>query len=104
MRIALLLIVALATINGVFSPMWIVVFALQGLWLPAYIPTGLWFPVTLSVVLLAIFYLLVSGVPAALSERLLGQSMRVSRMLWLAAMLLMSWPSLSNIAGTLAWH
>jgi hypothetical protein len=105
MRLALFLTAALAIVNGIFSPMWIVVFALQGLWLPSFMPAGLWFPVTLSVVLLAAFYMLLSGLPAALYERLVvpGPTL-ATRVIWLAAMALITWPSLPNIAAALGWR
>lgn len=104
MRLAILATVLLAILNGIFSPYWIVVFALQNLWYPFFLPTGILLPVTLTAALLAMFYLLVSAVPAALYEKLSGQSASLaSRGIWLATMVVMSWPSWPNLARSMGW-
>lgn len=89
-------IVGLAIINGMFSPVLAVVFALQGLWYPFFLPAMLPLVFTLSSLLLATLYLMLSGVPAAMYERFRGQAEpgAASRIIWLAAMALMTLPSL----------
>ncbi len=102
MRLLLVLTAVLAVLNGIFSPMWIVVFALQAEWYPAFLPGGIWLPVSLSAVLLSVFYMLLSGVPAALYERLRHEGATItSRSVWLVTMSAMSWPSLPGIARAL---
>jgi hypothetical protein len=98
-------IVGLAIINGMFSPLLAVVFALQGLWYPFFLPAILPLVFTLSSLLLATLYLMLSGVPAAVYERLTGQSEpgAVSRIIWLAAMALMTLPSLPFVLKTLGF-
>jgi hypothetical protein len=98
-------VIALAIINGLFSPQLIAVFALQGLWYPFFLPNNISVVFALSSLLLSTIYLMVSGVPAALYERLLGggAASLTSRLIWLAAMALLTLPSLPNMMGALGW-
>jgi hypothetical protein len=98
-------IVGLAIVNGMFSPFLAFVFALQGLWYPFFLPAQLPLVFTLSSLLLATLYLMLSGVPAAIYERLTGQSEPgfASRIIWLAAMALMTLPSLPFVLRALGF-
>jgi hypothetical protein len=98
-------VVAMAIINGIFSPQLIAVFALQNLWYPFFLPASLPLVFALSSLILATLYLMVSGVPAALYEKLEsdGQATMTSRIIWFAAMALLTLPSLPNIMSQMGW-
>jgi hypothetical protein len=98
-------IVALAIVNGIFSPFLAAVFALQGLWYPFFLPAILPLVFMLSSLLLATLYLMLSGVPAALYERFSGETEAglASRTIWLASMALMSVPSLPFVLKALGF-
>jgi hypothetical protein len=98
-------IVGLAIINGMFSPLLAIVFALQGLWYPFFLPALLPLVFTLSSLLLSTLYLMLSGVPAALYERITGQTETgfASRTIWLAVMALMTLPSLPFVLKALGF-
>ena len=96
-------IVALAILNGLFSPFLTIVFALHGLWYPFFLPNSLPVVLTLSSILLSTLYLMVSGVPAALYERFAGggKASTASRVIWLAVMAIISLPSLPFVLKAL---
>jgi hypothetical protein len=98
-------IIALAILNGLFSPHLIAVFALQNFWYPFFLPASLSLVFALSSLLVATLYLMVSGVPAALFEKFLGEGRAslTSRIVWFSAMALMTLPSLPNILKQLGW-
>jgi hypothetical protein len=98
-------IVGFAIINGIFSPLLALVFALQGLWYPFFLPALLPLVFTLSSLLLSTLYLMLSGVPAAVYERLTGQTEPgfASRIIWLATMALMTLPSLPFVLKALGF-
>jgi hypothetical protein len=89
------LIIALAIANGILSPKLMMVFALQGIWYPSLLPAPLQLMFVLSAVILALLHFMVSGVPAALYEKLRGQEQAdvTSCLIWLATLTLLSWPS-----------
>jgi hypothetical protein len=99
-------IVGLAIVNGMFSPFLALVFALQGLWYPFFLPAQLPLVFTLSSLLLATLYLMLSGVPAAVYERFTGQVEPgvASRIIWLATMALMTLPSLPFVLRALGFR
>lgn len=96
-------VIALAIVNGIFSPYLIAVFALQGLWYPFFLPSSLGLVFALSSLLLSTIYLMITGVPAALYERFFGKGSPslTSRLVWLSAMGLATLPSLPNILKAL---
>jgi ABC-type sulfate transport system permease subunit len=96
-------IIALAIINGIFSPQLVAVFALQGLWYPFFLPASMGLVFALSSLLLSTLFLMLSGVPAALYERLMGngETNLASRLIWLGAMALLTVPTLPNIMRAL---
>jgi hypothetical protein len=96
-------VVALAIINGIFSPQLIAVFALQGLWYPFFLPSNLSLVFALSSLLLSTIYLMLSGVPAAIYEKLFGgnQTTWTSRLIWFAAMAFLTLPTLPNLMNAL---
>lgn len=96
-------IIGLAIINGMFSPVLALVFALHGLWYPFFLPFAIGLVFAMSSLLLSTLYLMVSGVPAALYERFAGDGTTTfaSRMIWLATMALLSLPSLPFVLQAL---
>ncbi len=98
-------IVGLAIVNGMFSPLLAVVFALHGLWYPFFLPALLPLVFMLSSLLLSTLYLMLSGVPAAVYERFTGQTEPgfASRVIWLATMAVMTLPSLPFVLGALGF-
>ncbi len=96
-------VIGLAIINGMFSPLLALVFALQGLWYPFFLPSAISLAFALSSLLLSTLYLMVSGLPAALYERLAGNGTTsfTSRVIWLASMAILSLPSLPFVLQAL---
>lgn len=91
-------VIALAIVNGIFSPQLIAVFALQGLWYPFFLPANLSWVFAISSLILSTLYLMASGVPAALYERFTNTGTTfTSRMIWLGGMAVLTLPSLPNL-------
>ncbi|MDF3072508.1 MAG: hypothetical protein K0S54_175 [Alphaproteobacteria bacterium] len=104
----LLAVVALSLFNGLFSPFLVIAYRAVPLWLP-YL-----FPGISNLVIVAefVFYiaslaiatstLLISGVPAALTERVFGIDSREATLpmyVWLAAAAFLSTPAVMAIVG-----
>jgi hypothetical protein len=96
--VLLTLIMLLSLANGFASPRLIMVFALQGIWYPAFLPAGLGWMFGLSGAVLALLYFMLSGVPAAIAEKLAGGRMTMDQthVLWLFTLAVMSWPTLQT--------
>jgi hypothetical protein len=95
------LVVAVAIVNGLFSPALLPVFALQGIWYPFFLPASLPLILLLSSLLVSTLTLMMAGIPAALYERVAGKSSRWSGLIWLAAAILLALPALPNILKAL---
>jgi hypothetical protein len=97
------IIVGLAILNGIFSPLLIGVFALQGIWFPFFLPPMLPLVFALSSLILSTLTLMIAGVPAALYERLAGDgtSSFTSGLIWLGGVLLLTLPAVPNILKAL---
>lgn len=100
---SIVVIVGLAILNGIYSPLLIMVFALQGLWFPFFLPPMLPLVFMLSSLILATMTLMIGGVPAALYERLAGggQSSFTSGLIWLGGVLVLTLPAIPNILKAL---
>lgn len=96
---SIVVIVGLAILNGIFSPLLIMVFALQGIWYPFFLPPMLPLVFMLSSLILATMTLMIAGVPAALYERFAGggTSTYMSGLIWLGGVLLLTLPAIPNI-------
>jgi len=85
-------------LNGFLSPALPIVFHLTPVWMPGFVP--LTQSTVLFVTSLAISFgtLLISGVPAALFERLTGRAEtdRAAMLVWLAGAVLISLPGLAR--------
>jgi hypothetical protein len=99
----IVIVVGLAILNGIFSPVLIAVFALQGIWYPFFLPPVLGLVFAFSSLILSTLTLMVAGVPAALFERLAsdGKSSFTSGLIWLAGVILLTFPALPNILKAL---
>jgi hypothetical protein len=99
----LVAIVGLAILNGMFSPALIPVFALQGIWYPFFLPAMLPAVFLACSLIVSTFTLMLSGIPAALYEKYLGEgkSSSVSGLIWLVAVAVLTLPALLNILNAL---
>jgi hypothetical protein len=97
--VVLMLIVALALVNGALSPRLFNIFLLQQLWYPSVLPQGFQLLLAISGLVLSLLYLMVSAIPAALFERVLGQAQSsvTSRLIWLATLAALTVPNLPAI-------
>jgi hypothetical protein len=102
---SIVVIVGLAILNGIFSPLLIMVFALQGIWYPFFLPPMLPVVFMLSSLLLATMTLMIGGVPAALYERLAGggRSSFTSGLIWLGGVIALTLPAVPNIIKALGF-
>ncbi len=101
-RNALVPIMALAIVNGIFSPWVLAVFVLYPVWYPAWLPQYAQLVYMASALILSTFTIMVSGVPAALYERLGGgDNPALTTSLWLAGALVLTLPALPNVLKAL---
>jgi len=93
-----LLLVGLCIVNGIFSPYLNLAVPITVVLLPELFPRTLEWVLLWSSVLLASATLLVSGVPAALFERLTRESAEslVSTWIWFAGALVLSLPAVKR--------
>lgn len=104
----LVTVVALSLFNGLFSPVLVLVYRAVPLWLPYLFP-GLSellivseFVFYVASLIVATTTLFVSGVPAALVERLTGADSRTSSLpmyVWLAGAAFLTTPAVMGIVG-----
>lgn len=96
--------VALAILNGIMSPFLFSVFVLYPLWYPNWAPVEQTAVVTLSSLILSSAMLMVTGVPAALYERLVGKAgtTATSAWIWLICMVVATLPSLPGLSAMLS--
>jgi hypothetical protein len=94
-------IAALALFNGIYSPKAITIFALQGIWYPKFMPFNLAAMVVLSGIICTILHAIVTGIPAAVFERLSPRynNSTASALLWLAAMFIATVLTLLHLTG-----
>ena len=92
--------ILVALLNGLFSPalFWVVIVA--PVWFPSLLlPMTQGIVLYLSSLLVSTATLIVSMVPAALYERLLGGSDRVSQAIWFAGACVLTLPAFLRILG-----
>lgn len=92
-------ILAISLLNGLTSPLLPVIVALAPVWMPEFIPMMPEFVFHGASLLVAFGTMLLGGVPAALWERITGQteSDTPSMAIWLGAVGLLSLPGLSRL-------
>ena len=101
-RNALVPVMAVAIVNGIFSPWVLVVFVLYPVWFPSWAPPRRQLVYMASALILSTLTLMVSGVPAALYERLSSAPPRRRTDLVLGAVLL-TLPALPNVLRALGF-
>ncbi|NGO52412.1 hypothetical protein [Allomesorhizobium camelthorni] len=104
-RNALVPVMALAIINGIFSPFVIVVFLANWFWYPhTLLPASPQIISMFSALILSTLTLMVSGVPAALYSRLSQQSDgRIAGLIWLVFTALLTLPAVPNVIRALGF-
>jgi len=95
-------IMAVAIVNGIFSPFVLVVFVLYPVWFPSWAPAYSQVVYMLSALILSTLTIMLAGVPAALCERL-SRAARPAAvgLIWLAGVTLLSLPALPNVLRAL---
>lgn len=97
-RNALVPIMAVAIVNGIFSPWLLAVFVLYPIWYPAWLPQYAQLVYMASALILSTLTIMVSGVPAAIHERISGgANPALTTSLWLAGSLVLTVPALPNV-------
>ena len=96
----LVIILTLCVVNGIFSPAITFALPLAAVWMPDFLPREPSWVFYFSSLLVSSATLLVSGVPAALYERLIDRdgSSQVSMFIWLAGAIVLSLPALDTLA------
>jgi len=94
------IVVTVAVVNGVFSPMVGLAFALAPIWLPEFLPVSPGVLLYLSSLIVATATLLMAGVPAAFYERLIDRrpESKIPTLVWLGAAVTLSLPALDRLS------
>lgn len=92
-------VVTIAVVNGIFSPLVGLAFALAPIWLPEFLPVTPGVLLYLSSLIVATATLLIAGVPAALYERLIDRrpESKMPVLVWLGAAITLSLPALNRL-------
>lgn len=92
-------VVGISILNGLFSPFLAVALPIAAVLMPEVFPKSVGWVLFFSSLLVASATLLVSGVPAALYERLVdrGREGSVSLIIWLVGAVLLALPALRNL-------
>ena len=101
-RSGLVPVMAIAIVNGIFSPWVLVVFVLFPVLYPSWAPATTQFVYMASALVLSTATMMVAGVPAALYQRLSSQPKgSVMAAIWLAGAALLTLPALPNVLRAL---
>ena len=101
-RNALVPILAVAIINGIFSPWVLVVFVLYPIWFPSWAPAWAQLVYMASALILSTLTIMFAGVPAAIYERLARAAKPVvTDVIWLSGVVLLTLPALPNVLKAL---
>lgn len=92
-------VVGISILNGLFSPFLAVAVPIAAVLMPEVFPKSVGWVLFFSSLLVASGTLLISGVPAALYERLVdrGRGGNVAIVIWLAGAVLLALPALRNL-------
>jgi hypothetical protein len=101
-RNALVPVMAVAIVNGIFSPWVLVVFVLYPTWFPAWAPAYTQVVYMCSALILSTITIMLAGVPAALYERLSSTPRPIAAgLIWLTCAVLLTLPALPNVLRAL---
>lgn len=102
-RNALVPVMAVAIVNGIFSPWVLMVFLLYPVWYPGWAPPSSQIVYMASALILSTVTIMLAGVPAALYERWSAKpSSIVVSSIWLAGTVLLTLPALPNVMRALS--
>jgi hypothetical protein len=97
-------VMALAIVNGIFSPWVLAVFVFYPVWYPGWAPPYTQIVYMLSALILSTLTIMVSGVPAALYARLSSAPRpAVSGLIWIAGAALLTLPAVPNVLRALGF-
>jgi hypothetical protein len=101
-RNVLVPVMAVAIVNGIFSPWVLAVFVLYPVWYPSWAPAWTQLVYMASALILSTLTLMISGVPAALYERLAAAAKpTVAGVIWLTGAMLLTLPAVPNVLRAL---
>jgi hypothetical protein len=93
---------AVAIVNGIFSPWVLGVFLLYPLWFPSWAPAYTQLVYMASALILSTLTIMVSGISAALYERFSATSNpTVTAGLWMVGAVLLTLPAIPNVLRAL---
>lgn len=96
-RSGLVPVMAIAIINGIFSPWVLVVFVLYPVWYPSWAPATTQFVYMAAALILSTLTMMVAGIPAALYERLSATPRSsISGLIWFAGAAMLTLPAIPN--------
>src|SRR5688500_5090517 len=97
-------IMAVAIVNGIFSPFVLVVFVLYPVWYPSWAPAYSQVVYMLSALILSTLTIMLAGVPSALYERLIPAARPAAvGLIWLSGVILLSVPALPTVFRALGF-
>jgi hypothetical protein len=96
-QVLLATVVGICMVNGIFSPWVAVALQIAPILMPEAFPRSVGWALFFSSIIVATATLLLSGIPAALFERLTRGRTTAPLWVWLAVATLMSLPALGNI-------
>ena len=103
-RNPLLPVMALAIVNGIFSPWVLAVFVFYPVWYPSWAPPYTQIVYMLSALILSTLTVMVSGVPAALYQRLsTAPRPMVHGLFWIVGAIVLTLPALPNVLRALGF-
>jgi hypothetical protein len=101
-RSGLVPVMAVAIVNGIFSPWVLVVFVLYPVWYPSWAPAWSQAVYMASALILSTVTLMIAGVPAALYERLAAAARPgVAGLIWLTGVIVLTLPAVPNVLRAL---
>jgi hypothetical protein len=97
--------VAVAIVNGIFSPYLLSVFLFYPLWYPTWAPAVTEAVVAIASILTSTLTLMVAGIPAAISERVRGLTAtdETSATIWFVGTVLLTLPAVPSLLRMLGF-
>jgi hypothetical protein len=97
-------VMAVAIVNGIFSPWVLAVFLLYPVWFPSWAPPYAQVVYMASALILSTLTIMVAGVPAALYERLAGNAKSATvGLIWLSGVMVLTLPAVPNVLKALGF-
>lgn len=102
-RTVLVPVMALCIVNGIFSPFMLIVYLANWFWYPGtFLPASAEIIAMLSALIASTLTLMISGVPAALYERMKGSDGgQAAGLIWLVGAGLLTLPAIPNVLRAL---